>query len=175
MWKEEYDKHLCDQNVEIELRVGKQTSSGFKSDVGKQLYLNVLSQLERNKWDKVEIDETEDIFFKNGVRKTGEVCIIKENIHKSNQKCGKLDIRFAINIEKPVNKKQGAIQTVRKKHRKSFSKQFYRFDVTHVKSDDTYEIEMELTDINYAKKHSYEFIIENMIKLLSNLMSSSNF
>ena len=175
MWKQKYDEHLCDQNIEIELRVGKQTSSGFKSDVGKDFYCSVLRQLENNNWDNIDIQETEYIIFKSGVRKTGQRCIQKENLYKSNQKFGKFDIRFAINIEEPVSKEQGAIVTIRKKYRKSFSKQFYRFDVTHIKNDDTYEIEMEIIDINYAKKHSYDFIFGNMMKLLLNLLSSSNF
>lgn len=174
-WKEEYDKHLCDRNVEIELRAGKQTSSGFKTDVGKEIYDNVLKQLESNKWDSIEEIDVEDVFYKNNVRKSGSEYITKENIYKNNKRSGKFDIRFAINIENPVNKVTGSVKTTRKKHRKSFTKQFYRFDVTHVKNDNTYEVEMELVDISYAKKHSYEFIMGNMLNKFNSLMSSANF
>jgi len=175
LWQEAYNLHICDKFAEVELRVGKQTSSGFNTNVGSTVYNKVLSQLNTLKWDSVDEYEIDDFYYKGNIRKSGNIIIQKENIYKSNKKCGNVDIRLAINTEKPVTKTIGGIQTTRKKYRKSFSKQFYRFDVTHIKNDDTYEIEMELIGIDYAKKHSYEFIIENMLKKLTNLISSANF
>ena len=81
-----------------------------------------------------------------------------------------------MNIESPVNEIKNNISTelIKRKKRMSFYKDFYRFDLTIV-NDDIYEVEMELVDITYARKHSFDFIINNMIDIFQYLISSSNF
>lgn len=178
-WKSEYNKYIYEEDMEFELRLGKQTANRFISDVGENVFNSIKSKLDKCSWKKIiETIET-DYFYQNNIRKTGDCSIVKKNVFKGHKKASKsFDIRFSINSEKPLNaenKVSGNSLGFRKKHRTSYFKDFYRFDLTYIENHDEFEIEMELCDTNYAKKHSYDFIIGNMYLIFYKLVSSSNF
>lgn len=176
IWKENYYKFLFEDHVEIELRLGKQTSNGFKSDVGEKAFNEIKQNLDKCKWIKVSETVVTDTFYNNNLRKSGELCISKVNTFKSHKKTAKsLDIRLSINIETPVSRVNGNVIAFRKKKRTSYYKDFYRFDLTYIENHDEFEIEMELIDIHYAKKHSYDFIMGNMYRIFNDLISRANF
>jgi hypothetical protein len=176
-WKNHYEKNIFGTYNEFELRLGKQTASGFKSDIGKDNYEKLLQTLQASKWDSVEDTNITDTIYIGGIRKSSTGSIIKKTTtYKNHIRINQAhDIRFAINKELPVLKTGTTIEMKRHKIRKSFRKQFYRFDITFIKNDNSYEIEMELVDIDYAKMHSFEYIIGNMVKIFCSLISSTNF
>ena len=144
----------------------------------KRKLLNLLLiNLNNQNWiTKSEYIDT-DIFLHGGYRKTNNVIIRKVNLCKHTKKINKFyDLKLSLNIEYPIDviKNNLSTELIRRKKRFSFYKDFYRFDLTIV-NNDIYEVEMELVDITYARKHSFDFIINNMINIFQNLISSSNF
>lgn len=176
-FQELYEQNIVKNNVEFEIRLGKQTSKQFKSCINKDNFDLLMKNINNQNWKTKSESTDTDIFLHGGYRKTNNIVIKKINVCKYNKKINKLyDLKLSLNIESPIDviKKNLSTELIRRKKRFSFYKDFYRFDLTIV-NDDIYEVEMELVDITYARKHSFDFIINNMIDIFQYLISSSNF
>jgi hypothetical protein len=173
-----YNKHIIEKNIEFEIRLGKQFSNQFKNITTENNFKNLQNNFNKCQiWKKIVEENTTDVFLNGGYRKTGKTIIKKENIYKHTKKINNnYDLRFALNIEHPISvvKNNLSTENIRKKKRFSYYKDFYRFDLTIINKN-IYEIEMELVDFTFARKHSFEFIVKSMSDVFNNLISSSNF
>ena len=168
--------HIHEKNIEIEFRLGKQTRKGFVTDIGKVSYekLSEALSVSRN-WDAIRKEEYVDVFYENGVRKRNNCeTVLKEDLHKQLFKIDSNNhLRLCISVEKP-KEPQGKSIKQRHKRRTSYVYSFYRYDLTYVLNEETYEIEMEIDDVEYARRHNEAFITKIMVDNFKALLKSAN-
>lgn len=163
-------------NIEIELRLGKQTQRGFDTDISNKTYeklKNVLSSY--NSWVKVLSTTEEDVFY-NDVRCTNEkVSIIKKRLHVEDLNLSELDLRVVVNQEIPAQAKTKDITYKRMKYRTKYITRNWTIDLTKCISstNTTYECELEF-DTNYIRIHSLEFLKSEGIRQMKHLLTCAN-
>ena len=166
-----YEKNIIKENVEFEICLGKQLSKHFTNCTSKETFYKIKNKLDSGNWNKIEdYNDTENVL------RCDYKIINKVNISIYVKKMNKkYDFRFALNIVSPIEERENNSSTKYITNNKiSYFKDFYSFNMTII-NNDIYEIEMKLVDILYARKHSYNFIINHMIMLFNGLISSANF
>jgi hypothetical protein len=144
-----FDTHKDEENIEIELRIGKYNGSFFDTNVGKETFERVLDGLRRyTGWENVKTSVS-DIFYsdKDGVRitsdhETGEQTMIQKiNVIKDDFTGTPLDMRFSISREIPT---WGEYEMDRKrtKTRHSFIRKNLSIDMT-ISSGDNVDMDSE--------------------------------
>ena len=178
-WETNLKKYIHKNDIEVELRIGKIRRTGFDTNIGKAAYERILQNLLCYKhWTKFYKSTYSEVFY-DGFRKnldTNEV-VCKSKLYANNKKLNNVyDIRFSINTEVPQNSDDVHSEEThrREKIRHSFYHSFFRIDITHITNLNSYELELEITDLNYAKKHSAIFIIKCLVDESLNLVSCTN-
>jgi hypothetical protein len=144
-----FETHKDEENIEIELRLGKYNGSFFDTNVGKETFERVLDGLRRyTGWESVKTSVS-DIFYsdKEGVRissdhDTGEQTMIQKiNVIKDDFTGTPLDMRFSISREIPT---WGEYEMDRKrtKTRHSFIRKNLSIDMT-ISSGDNVDMDSE--------------------------------
>ena len=144
-----FDTHKDEENIEIELRLGKYNGSFFDTNVGKETFERVLDGLRRyTGWENVKTSVS-DIFYsdKDGVRitsdhETGEQTMIQKiNVIKDDFTGTPLDMRFSISREIPT---WGEYEMDRKrtKTRHTFIRKNLSIDMT-ISSGDNVDMDSE--------------------------------
>ena len=149
-----------EENIEVEVRLGKHNGSLFDTNVGKDTWERVLKGLKNyDGWESTDYNES-DVFYndKNSVRitsneDTGEQTMIQKiNVVKEDFKCDPLDVRVCIAREIPTS---GEYEMDRKrtKMRHSFVRKNLSIDMTISSGDNvdmdseeesSYQIELEI-------------------------------
>jgi hypothetical protein len=149
-----------EENIEVEVRLGKHNGSLFDTNVGKDTWERVLKGLKNyDGWESTDYNES-DVFYndKNSVRitsneDTGEQTMIQKiNVVKEDFKCDPLDVRVCIAREIPTS---GEYEMDRKrtKVRHSFVRKNLSIDMTISSGDNvdmdseeeaSYQIELEI-------------------------------
>ena len=176
-WTTAYRRYIHEPYIEYELRLGKQKRSGFDPNVGETAFNKVLSVLDSyDGWVSVQRTSSVDYYYGNNIRvsKPSNECIEKCKLYSSNLKLSKnIHVRCAVSRETPATEPVNAVsEYVRKKLRVRYNMKFFAIDMT--RTEDTYEIEVEITDINYARAHSGEFVVGSMMNEISNIINCSN-
>ena len=181
-----FDTHKDEENIEIELRLGKYNGSFFDTNVGKETFERVLDGLRRyTGWENVKTSVS-DIFYsdKDGVRitsdhETGEQTMIQKiNVIKDDFTGTPLDMRFSISREIPT---WGEYEMDRKrtKTRHSFIRKNLSIDMTISSGDNvdmdseeecSHQIEFEIIKPGYVSCRDELFNIIHKVNDLSKLI-----
>ena len=181
-----FDTHKDEENIEIELRLGKYNGSFFDTNVGKETFERVLDGLRRyTGWENVKTSVS-DIFYsdKDGVRitsdhETGEQTMIQKiNVIKDDFTGTPLDMRFSISREIPT---WGEYEMDRKrtKTRHSFIRKNLSIDMTISSGDNvdmdseeecSYQIEFEIIKPGDVPRRDELFNIIHKVNDLSKLI-----
>lgn len=155
-----FEAHKNEGDIEIEIRLGKHNGSLFDTNVGKDVWKQVLAGLKKyNGWESTKMT-TSDVYYNdaNGVRITcdeesGEQTMIqKVNVVKEDFKRNPLDVRFCIAREIPTSGEYD-MDRKRTKTRHSFVRKNLSIDMTISSGDNvdmdseeeaTYQIELEI-------------------------------
>ena len=160
------------RSVELEFRVGFQTSSGFVSSIPKLAWVSAKGKLSGgvdtttvDKYIKTRADEAS----RHVTTETGSYMEHKKKIAKDVvSPGGAFSVRGAVSLEaqEPVAKPPNSFVMQRTKHRTSFTNGPWRIDFTRVeiipvKNDleEGYEIEVELADIGYFFEKEFDLVI----------------
>ena len=173
-WENNVKKFIHKPHIEIEIRLGKIKRTGFDPDIGKSAYENILKKLQSyNLWTSSFTSSFTDSYYGN-IRHndaTNEI-IEKCKLYASNRKLNNnIDIRLAISSEKAAQLPNSTETYKREKIRHSFVHSFYRIDITHITNCNSYELELEICDIDYARKHTSSYLLDCLIKEIHNLLS----
>ena len=155
-----FEAFKTEENIEVEVRLGKHNGSLFDTNVGKDTWERVLKGLKNyDGWESTDYNES-DVFYndKNNVRitsneDTGEQTMIQKiSVVKEDFKCDPLDVRVCIAREIPIS---GEYEMDRKrtKVRHSFVRKNLSIDMTISSGDNvdmdseeeaSYQIELEI-------------------------------
>jgi len=167
MWNSNLAKHIYKNNVEIELRFGKQRKSGFDPNLGSDNFNKLLEAFQQsNRWDSFYSSSYTEVFHDDDSRLnlTTNDAVFKRRLYTSNKILNSsFDLRLSIASATPTTSHSSHVTFQRDKKRYSFVKSFYRFDLTHIVNSNTFELEMEIADLSYARRHDYDFILSIMI------------
>lgn len=163
--------------VEVELRLGKKSGSSFLSNIGFANFTKLKTCLDsHNNWEsKVDIKSSDEFF--DDIRKTDDMYIRKKKLHDNDVPLESgFCTRFVISQETPVteNFDKPPLSYIRDKHRYRYEHSHWYIDLTHITNLNTYELEIELKSISYAKKHSYDYIHTLLSNEMNNLISCAN-
>mgnify|MGYP003643439746 CR=1 FL=1 len=155
-----FEAHKNEGDIEIEIRLGKHNGSLFDTNVGKDVWKQVLTGLKKyDDWESTKMTIS-DVYYSdtNNVRITcdedsgDQTMIQKINVIKEDFKRDPLDVRFCVAREIPTT---GEYEMDRKrtKTRHSFVRKNLSIDMTISSGDNadmdseeeaTYQIEMEI-------------------------------
>ena len=155
-----FEAHKQEDDIEVEIRLGKHNGSLFDTNVGKDVWKRVLAGLKKyDGWESVKMT-TSDVYYNdtNNVRitcdeETGEQTMIQKiSFFKEDFKRDPLDVRFCVAREIPTT---GEYEMDRKrtKTRHSFVRKNLSIDMTISSGDNadmdseeeaTYQIELEI-------------------------------
>ena len=155
-----FEAFKTEENIEVEVRLGKHNGSLFDTNVGKDTWERVLKGLKNyDGWESTDYNES-DVFYndKNNLRitsneDTGEQTMIQKiSVVKEDFKCEPLDVRVCIAREIPIS---GEYEMDRKrtKVRHSFVRKNLSIDMTISSGDNvdmdseeeaSYQIELEI-------------------------------
>jgi hypothetical protein len=171
------------RTLELEFRVGFQTSTGYHARVPKLVWMTAKNKLQ----DGVEV-MTIDKYVKSRQNESSRhVQTPRESFWEHKKKVdmditpGKYAIRSSLAIEiREEGSPPNSFVLQRKKHRTSFAKGPWSLDFTRVEaipSDDkdneeTYEIEVELKDIGYLFEKELDLVIQEGIHIAQSLVST---
>lgn len=155
-----FEAHKNEDDIEVEIRFGKHNGSLFDTNVGKDIWKQVLAGLKKyNGWESVKTTIS-DVYYNdaNGIRITcdeesGEQTMIQKiNVLKEDFKRDPLDVRFCVAREIPTSGEYD-MDRKRTKTRHSFVRKNLSIDMTISSGDNidmdseeeaTYQIEMEI-------------------------------
>ena len=178
-----FEAHKNEGDIEVEIRLGKHNGSLFDTNVGKDVWKNVLKGLKKyDGWESIKMT-TSDVYYNdsNNVRitcdeDTGEQTMIQKiAVAKEDFKREPLDVRFCIAREIPTS---GEYEMDRKrtKTRHSFVRKNLSIDMTISSGDNadmdseeeaSYQIELEIvkpSDVDSI----YKF--QNILQKIDDLM-----
>lgn len=155
-----FEAHKQEDDIEVEIRLGKHNGSLFDTNVGKDVWKRVLAGLKKyDGWESVKMT-TSDVYYNdtNNIRITcdedsGEQTMIQKiSFFKEDFKRDPLDVRFCVAREIPTS---GEYEMDRKrtKTRHSFVRKNLSIDMTISSGDNadmdseeeaTYQIELEI-------------------------------
>jgi hypothetical protein len=157
-----FEAHKNEGDIEIEIRLGKHNGSLFDTNVGKDIWKQVLSGLRKfDGWESVKTTVS-DVYYNdaNNVRitcdeETGEQTMIQKiSVSKQDFKRDPLDVRFCVAREIPTNGEY-EMDRKRNKTRHSFVRKNLSIDMTISFGDNvdmdseeeaTYQIELEIVN-----------------------------
>ena len=178
-----FDTLKGEENIEVEMRLGKHNGSLFDTNVGKDAWEKVLKGLRKYKgWDSTK-STVADVYYNdaNSIRITtdedsGEQTMVQKiNVVKEDFKCEPLDVRFSISREIP-SFGQYEMDRKRTKTRHSFVRKNVSIDMTISSGDNvdmdsedeaSYQIELEISNPQDVKNDN-EFY--NIIHKISDLV-----
>lgn len=155
-----FESHKNEEDIEVEIRLGKHNGSLFDTNVGKDVWKQVLTGLKKyDGWESVK-KTTADVYYNdaNNVRITcdedsGEQTMIQKiSVIKNDFKRDPLDIRFCVAREIPTSGEY-EMDRKRSKTRHSFVRKNLSIDMTISSGDNadmdseeeaTYQIELEI-------------------------------
>jgi hypothetical protein len=178
-----FEAHKNEEDIEVEIRLGKHNGSLFDTNVGKDVWKQVLKGLKKyDGWENVSMT-TSDVYYNdaNNVRitcdeDTGEQTMVQKiSVVKEDFKRDPLDVRFCIAREIPTS---GEYEMDRKrtKTRHSFVRKNLSIDMTISSGDNadmdseeeaTYQIELEIvkpSDVDSIYK------LQNILQKIDDLM-----
>ena len=182
-----FETHKNEGDIEVEIRLGKHNGSLFDTNVGKDVWKNVLKGLKKyDGWESIKMT-TSDVYYNDSsnVRitcdeDTGEQTMIQKiAVAKEDFKREPLDVRFCIAREIPTS---GEYEMDRKrtKTRHSFVRKNLSIDMTISSGDNadmdseeeaSYQIELEIvkpSDVDSIYKFRNIFQkIDDLMKLIS--------
>lgn len=182
-----FDAHKNEEDIEVEIRLGKHNGSLFDTNVGKEAWSRILRGLKKYEgWERVEQTRA-DVYYNdsNNIRitvdedKDTQVMIQKITVVKRDFTCDPLDVRFSISREIPTTGEY-SMDRKRTKVRHSFVRKNLSIDMTistgdHVDMDSeeeaSYQIELEIIrpkDVD-TRDALFNIIhkIENLVALLA--------
>lgn len=181
-----FDAHKNEEDIEVEIRLGKHNGSLFDTNVGKEAWTRVLRGLKKYEgWERVEQTRA-DVYYNdsNNVRITvdeedTQVMIQKIAVVKRDFTRDPFDVRFSVSREIPTTGEY-SMDRKRTKVRHSFVRKNLSIDMTistgdHVDMDSeeeaSYQIELEIIrpkDVD-TKDTLFNIIhkIENIVALLA--------
>jgi len=181
-----FECHKDEENVEVEIRLGKHNGSLFDTNVGKDVFDRVLQGLMKyDGWEKVE-NTVSDIYYndENNIRitanqDTGEQKMIQKiNVVKQDFVGSPLDLRFSISREIPTWGEY-AMDRKRTKTRHSFIRKNLSIDMTISSGDNvdmdseeesSYQIELEIINLSDVKTNEQLFNIIHKVNDLAKLL-----
>jgi len=155
-----FEAHKNEEDIEVEIRLGKHNGSLFDTNVGKDVWKQVLAGLKKyDGWESVKMT-TADVYYNdaNNVRitcdeETGEQTMIQKiSVIKNDFKRDPLDVRFCVAREIPTSGEY-EMDRKRSKTRHSFVRKNLSIDMTISSGDNadmdseeeaTYQIELEI-------------------------------
>jgi len=155
-----FEAHKNEEDIEVEIRLGKHNGSLFDTNVGKDVWKQVLAGLKKyDGWESVKMT-TADVYYNdaNNVRitcdeETGEQTMIQKiSVIKNDFKRDPLDARFCVAREIPTSGEY-EMDRKRSKTRHSFVRKNLSIDMTISSGDNadmdseeeaTYQIELEI-------------------------------
>lgn len=181
-----FESYKDEEQIEVELRLGKHNGSFFDTNVGKETFERVLKGLKKyDKWEETESSIC-DIFYndKNSIRITSnqdtgdQKMIQKINVIKEDLSGTPTDLRFSVCREIPT---WGEYEMDRKrtKTRHSFVRKNLSIDMTISSGDNadmdseeecSYQIEFEIVDPTKVSSRDEFFNIIHKINDLSKLI-----
>lgn len=181
-----FESYKDEEQIEVELRLGKHNGSFFDTNVGKETFERVLKGLQKyDKWEEIESSIC-DIFYndKNSIRITSnqdtgdQKMIQKINVIKEDLSGTPTDLRFSVCREIPT---WGEYEMDRKrtKTRHSFVRKNLSIDMTISSGDNadmdseeecSYQIEFEIVDPTKVSSRDEFFNIIHKINDLSKLI-----
>jgi hypothetical protein len=181
-----FESYKDEEQIEVELRLGKHNGSFFDTNVGKSTFERVLKGLQKyDKWDETE-SSVSDIFYndKDSIRitsnqDTGEQKMIQKiNVIKEDLSGTPTDLRFSVCREIPT---WGEYEMDRKrtKTRHSFVRKNLSIDMTISSGDNvdmdseeecSYQIEFEIVDPTKVSSRDEFFNIIHKVNDLSKLI-----
>lgn len=177
-----FEAYKNEEDIEVEIRLGKHNGSLFDTNVGKDTWKRVLDGLKKyDGWESVKMT-TADVYYNdaNNIRITcdedsGEQTMIQKiSVIKNDSKRDPLDVRFCVAREIPTS---GEYEMDRKrtKTRHSFVRKNLSIDMTISSGDNVdmdseeeamYQIEMEIikpTDVDSIYK------LQNILQKIDDL------
>jgi hypothetical protein len=155
-----FEAHKNEEDIEVEIRLGKHNGSLFDTNVGKDIWKRVLAGLNKyDGWESVKMT-TSDVYYNdvNNVRITcdeesGEQTMIQKiSVIKEDFKRDPLDVRFCVAREIPTSGEY-EMDRKRSKTRHSFVRKNLSIDMTISSGDNVdmdseeeamYQIELEI-------------------------------
>src|SRR5210317_2268626 len=181
-----FEAHKHEDDIEVEIRLGKHNGSLFDTNVGKDTWQQVLKGLKKYEgWESKETSSV-DVYYNdsNNIRITsdedsGEQSMIQKiSVVKEDFKCDPLDVRFCVAREIPTT---GEYEMDRKrtKTRHSFVRKNLSIDMTISSGDNadmdseeecSYQIEFEIVDPTKVSTRDEFFNIIHKVNDLSKLI-----
>ena len=181
--------HSCsNDNIEVEIRLGKHNGSLFDTNVGKDTWKRVLEGLKKYEgWEETK-SSSADVYYNdsNNIRITsdedsGEQTMIQKiSVVKEDFKCDPLDVRFCVARE-IVTSGEYDMDRRRSKTRHSFVRKNLSIDMTISSGDNadmdseeeaSYQIELEIMKPDAVDDIYKFFNIINKVADLSKLIST---
>jgi hypothetical protein len=174
-----FDTLKGEENIEVEMRLGKHNGSLFDTNVGKDAWEKVLKGLRKYKgWESTK-STAADVYYNdaNSIRITidedsGEQTMVQKiNVVKEDFKCEPLDVRFSISREIP-SFGQYEMDRKRTKTRHSFVRKNVSIDMAISSGDNvdmdseeeaSYQIELEISNPQDVKNDNEFYNITHKI------------
>ena len=181
-----FESHKDEENIEVEIRLGKHNGSLFDTNVGKETFERVLDGLKKyNGWENIKTTTSENYYNDaNSIRitvneDTGEQTMIQKiNVVKEDFTGEPLDMRFSVSREIPTWGEY-PMDRKRTKTRYSFLRKNLSIDMTISSGDNvdmdseeecSYQVELEIVKPQDVGTRDEFFNILHKVNDLSKLI-----
>jgi hypothetical protein len=181
-----FESHKDEENIEVEIRLGKHNGSLFDTNVGKETFERILDGLKRyNGWENIKTTTSENYYNDaNSIRitvneDTGEQTMIQKiNVVKEDFTGEPLDVRFSVSREIPTWGEY-PMDRKRTKTRYSFLRKNLSIDMTISSGDNvdmdseeecSYQVELEIVKPQNVGTRDEFFNILHKVNDLSKLI-----
>jgi len=181
-----FESHKDEENIEVEIRLGKHNGSLFDTNVGKETFERVLDGLKKyNGWENIKTTTSENYYNDaNSIRisvneDTSEQTMIQKiNVVKEDFTGEPLDMRFSVSREIPTWGEY-PMDRKRTKTRYSFLRKNLSIDMTISSGDNvdmdseeecSYQIELEIVKPQDVRTRDEFFNILHKVNDLSKLI-----
>ena len=181
-----FESHKDEENIEVEIRLGKHNGSLFDTNVGKETFERILDGLKRNNgWENIKTTTSENYYNDaNSIRitvneDTGEQTMIQKiNVVKEDFTGEPLDMRFSVSREIPTWGEY-PMDRKRTKTRYSFLRKNLSIDMTISSGDNvdmdseeecSYQVELEIVKPQDVGTRDEFFNILHKVNDLSKLI-----
>jgi len=181
-----FESHKDEENIEVEIRLGKHNGSLFDTNVGKETFERVLDGLKKyNGWENIKTTTSENYYNDaNSIRisvneDTGEQTMIQKiNVVKEDFTGEPLDMRFSVSREIPTWGEY-PMDRKRTKTRYSFLRKNLSIDMTISSGDNvdmdseeecSYQVELEIVKPQNVGTRDEFFNILHKVNDLSKLI-----
>ena len=162
--------------IEYEVRLGVKFGHSVSSDIGSQMYERFMKVLENSPYMSRTINTTTDIYYNGNIRSCNNYYEIKNRMFTSDHKFNRYNIRFSISEEQQVLRKNNlTYKFTREKYRSRYEYKMWFIDLTHIKTSNSYELEIELKDPKYGESHSVQFVENMLVNEMEKLVSCTDF